>query len=92
MRWTKRELKEIPIGSNRRKRRFLLWPKNIKGEVRWLEFAAWREEWIERKTGLCPIDGMNIPAPPGGWTIREWREVCWVARFEAKLKETTNST
>lgn len=44
------------------RRRFLLLPRCIDGEWRWLEFATWRQErWVSSLTGA-----------------RYWDDVCWI--------------
>jgi hypothetical protein len=43
MRWS---VKKKYIGMTRIKSGFLLFPKCIEGEWRWLEFAVWRQKYI----------------------------------------------
>lgn len=43
MRWRKPEI------TNREITRFLLWPKTIDGETRWLEVACWAEHYAKGK-------------------------------------------
>jgi hypothetical protein len=51
------------VGDERRRKGFLLLPKTIAGETRWLEWA----EWVER---LCPMY-RTVEDP-------EWIEKRWV--------------
>lgn len=37
-----------PIGAFRVKRRFLLMPKAIGNDVRWLEWACWKEKYLDK--------------------------------------------
>lgn len=41
MRW-----REPQNGAERTRTAFLLWPREIRGEWRWLETATWVEEWM----------------------------------------------
>ena len=61
----KHKLKPYPnIGDKREFRnRFLLFPKTINGETRWLERASWTETFIP--------DGPYIWFPPR-WLSDEW--------------------
>lgn len=47
MRWKKQELEEARI-----KTKFLLFPKEINGEVRWLEIATWSQTLENSWDGL----------------------------------------
>jgi len=45
MKWKAKPKPELEHGTQRRiKKTFLLWPKTIQYETRWLCFAKWREE------------------------------------------------
>jgi len=46
MRW-----KRPKEGQRRIKSQFLLFPKTIRGETRWLEFASWEEAFFVGMTG-----------------------------------------
>ena len=59
MRWKQNEK-----GDQRVRRRFLVLPKSIGGEVRWLEVASWKEEFFE------------LYGPNGYWS--EWLGTEWV--------------
>lgn len=39
-------IKQLKIGDVRFKKRFLLFPKTIFPETRWLEYAEWAEEFV----------------------------------------------
>jgi len=47
MKWNEREYCGLVKGKTRIKKGFLLFPKNINGEIRWLEFAKWEQKVIE---------------------------------------------
>jgi hypothetical protein len=66
-----KEKTRLPHGTLRTKRRFLLWPKKILREVRWLEMATWEEEYDE---GVIAKDWVGQPSiyPP------VWRPTKWV--------------
>jgi hypothetical protein len=59
MRWT--EKSEPKLGDKRFQTRFLLFPKTIDIETRWLEIAQWEEEYTK--------DNLN-----GGtrWRLAKW--------------------
>ena len=37
---------QVPIGAQRTRRKFLLFPKYVNGETRWLETACWTENRV----------------------------------------------
>lgn len=51
------------IGAIRIRKGFLLIPKQINGEFRWLEIATWKEEYGEF---------------PNGWSDWGWKAIGWV--------------
>lgn len=54
MRW---QAHHVEVGDRRTRTGFLLFPKEINGEVRWLEWATWREvaksDWIDIEWEAC---------------------------------------
>jgi len=67
MRWTANHYHKN--GATRLKEKFLLFPKRIGRETRWLEYATWREKF---KT--------NVLTPTKGGTMRcdKWKPTDWV--------------
>ncbi len=66
MRW---RLQPPPkIGDTREVTKFLLWPKTIRGEWRWLERAKWQEK-------LTPCVGFHRYGP---FNDSEWVSDCWI--------------
>lgn len=63
------KFKRPELGKSRVRRRFLLFPKRIGGETRWLELATWKEEVAYR------VDRQSRVYE--GWT---WKPVCWIDR------------
>lgn len=58
--------KEHPSPGHIRKRtRFLFFPKNIEGEIRWLEKATWVEKYYTYQ-GMTGVHG--------GWQAMFWSE------------------
>ena len=66
MRWHKRTKVQPKVGDTRTKRHFLVFPKSIRGERRWLEFATWVDE---RQSG-----GGGWEDGPSYW----WGAIKWV--------------
>ena len=59
--------KKLPRrGDTRVKSGFLLFPKYIGDEMRWLEFAAWEQELVQTYDGAWGV-GWN-------WENRRWTE------------------
>jgi hypothetical protein len=70
MRWNNKECRVPQPGDDRSKSRFLLFPKRIGNETRWLERAVWTEKArIVRR----PMEGA-----PEGIPVLIWFEVEWV--------------
>ena len=68
MKWY-RHLKRPPEPNDRRERRmFLVWPKEIAGESRWLEYAVWEEQLMEITNSLSYTREPYL----------RWRAVRWV--------------
>lgn len=64
MRWRDR----VEVGDKRVRSAFLLLPRRIAGETRWLERSAWEEELRSAFTDF-------------GWiAFYDWRPVRWVER------------
>ena len=70
MRWSVDAPKSWNPGDVREKRQFLLFPKKIGNEYRWLEYASWREEAYQGLS-FAPDRGPAIP-------VLQWRPVAWV--------------
>jgi hypothetical protein len=47
MRWMNKAKQPTPYGARRVRSRFLILPKTLNGETRWLEVAFWEEELVE---------------------------------------------
>lgn len=62
---------ESPIGSFRTKTHFLLFPRRIGDERRWLEKASWVEECVAHRVH-CPDSGVYYDS----W---RWAPLKWVA-------------
>lgn len=63
VRWRKKEKKDLADGETRIVTRFLLFPKEINNQYRWLEFARIRQSYIE----------YDFESGCGGfWVDKEW--------------------
>ena len=49
--------KEEARPRHRKRDGFLLFPRTIKGETRWLEYAFWMEEWKESQYADSSLGG-----------------------------------
>jgi len=65
MRWKKKEKIKLQDGDIRTITRFLIFPKNINGETRFLEKAS----WVEKLHMDSDWDGVYI-----NWEIIDWLE------------------
>lgn len=65
MKWTK-----PTFGDERTKTAFLIFPKTIRRETRWLERASWLE--IYKKVSFCDEDGLYL------YTGGKWLECYWI--------------
>lgn len=67
MRWTP----ERPsIGERRLKKGFLIFPRQIRGQVRWLEFTS----WIQIFQHFTRSGKMGIPIETTGWVDWDWND------------------
>lgn len=64
-----KKVKELQEGDIRIKNTFLLFPKYINREWRWLEKAKWRER-VYLKYHCTPESKISWYAP--AWTVDEW--------------------
>lgn len=69
MRWNSKPRPKKEEGALRVRRRFLLLPKNIQGEWRWLE----RAQWTEQGELMC---GEYIPGV-GMFPTFKWVPIAW---------------
>lgn len=66
MRWNSKIKPEIDRGQIRMITKFLLLPKNINGEIRWLETVSLAQE-------ACP---MHDPTTGSSWI--QWDDLYWI--------------
>lgn len=69
MRWKEKEKKIKKIGDRRKIKRFLFFPKKIKGEWRWLEICRILQERIEC-VGTMPEGG--------AYDAWKWKNIEWL--------------
>lgn len=66
MRW--KEKSEPPLGMTRKKTRFLLFPKRIGNETRWLEVCDFEETYSEK---IC-LTRAGVPINRMCWVATKW--------------------
>jgi hypothetical protein len=68
MRWRFGKTAERQVGDHQIAIRFLLWPRQLDGEWRWLELAGILQRW----------DRFHVVSESGGFDAVGWRNVDWV--------------